>query len=1306
MNHANQLSTLNQQLKLCSIRQRRTLGNRLRRQRTRLKQGKDIQQSLQQLRLDIDQSIAQCQQRKDNLPRITYPESLPISQKRELIAQAIRDNQVTIIAGETGSGKTTQIPKICLELGRGIFANIGHTQPRRIAARSVATRIAEELKSPIGKDVGYKIRFSDHTQPNTYIKLMTDGILLAEIQHDPQLLQYDTIIIDEAHERSLNIDFLLGYLKNILPKRPDLKVIITSATINTERFSSFFHHAPVIEISGRSYPVEIQYRPNIQSETENDAQHTLQNLLDTVDEATRHDPLGDILIFLAGEREIRETNHALQQHSMNNTEILPLFSRLTAAEQDKVFRSHTGRRIVLATNVAETSLTVPGIRFVIDTGLARISRYSIRNKVQRLPIEPISQASANQRSGRCGRVAAGLCFRLYAEDDFNSRPEHTDPEIRRTNLAHVILQMTHLGLGNIEDFDFMEPPDTRVIRDGYRLLEELQAIDANQQLTPIGKQLIRLPVDPRLARMLVQASAYGSLQEVLIIVAALSVQDPRVRPADAQQKADEKHAIFTDKTSDFLSWVKLWNWYHEQAKHLSKSKLKKACQQHFLAYMRMREWLDLHSQLLGIIHALKLKLNQVDAKPDMVHKAILAGLLGHIALKHEEKGFLGARNLQVAIFPASALQKKPPQWIMAAFLVETSRLFARCVAPIDPTWLEELAPKLIKREYSEPHWSKKRAQVNAFEKVTLYGLPIISKRRIHFGTIDPHISREIFIRHALLYSEFHSHGKWFKHNLNLLQEIETLEAKLRRDLLSEEHVRFEFFDQLLPETVCSGKLFEQWRKKEEQQHPQCLFLSKDILLQQDHDALDSQQFPDYLLHQQIKLKLHYHFDPSQQHDGISVDIPILVLGQLSAHTFEWLVPGLLQEKIIAMIKSLPKTLRKNFVPAPQFAQACAESMDFAQTALALAVSRQLKRMTGIEIANKDWKFESIPQHLSMKLNILDEQGKSIGTGSHVGQLQQQFAHLARQSLQQASQQTDSENDNPVNQQNFTSKDGVTRWDFGDLPLSISQQQKGMQLLLFPALVDHKTSVSLTLFESESAANQAMPTGLRRLLMLTLNQQVQLLRKTMPHQRELSLFYSGMGKSSDLLDDIIAASFDSTFLQHPYPRNQHDFTQRLEQGRSKVVAQAQHIAQDCLDTLTHYASLQQRLTQVKAAPLMPIVDDIKQQVQSFIQPGFIANTPTPWLKHLPRFIQAAEQRLAKAGQNINQDKAHRQSIETFTLTYQKECTQRQDHHESCADIQHFPWLIEELRVSLFAQSLKTSVPVSIKRLNKAWDKLIT
>jgi len=1281
-------------LEFCMLVDRRSLTKRLHGLRHRLKQGKPIDRALAKLADEIAASALAFKQRADALPSITYPEELPVSARRSEISAAIAAHQVVIIAGETGSGKTTQIPKICLELGRGITGQIGHTQPRRIAARSVATRIAQELGSKVGEHVGYKVRFSDQTKKSGYIKLMTDGILLAEIQSDPLLLAYDTIIIDEAHERSLNIDFLLGFLQQLLPKRRDLKVIVTSATINTERFSEFFNKAPIIEVSGRSYPVDIQYHP-IGGDEDDQDRDLPQAIVDGVDEAATIDPLGDILVFLPGEREIREATEALHQHAMSNTEVVPLLSRLSPAEQDKVFQPHKGRRIVLATNVAETSLTVPGIRFVIDSGLARISRYSARTKVQRLPIEPISQASANQRAGRCGRIAAGICIRLYSEESFNNRPAQTDPEIRRTNLASVILQMSNLNLGELSSYPFMDAPERKAIADGYLLLEELQAVDSQKKLTPIGRKLVRLPVDPRIGRMLLQADAERSLHELLIIAAALSVQDPRTRPMDMQQQADEKHRLFADPTSDLLSWLKLWNWYHEQARHLSRSKLRKLCHDRFLSYIRLREWHDLHGQLLAIVREMKMKPNSEAAKPDAIHRALLAGLLSHVGLYDDEKrNYIGSRNLRFSIFPGSSLFKKPPKWVLCGELVETTRLYGRSAAAINPTWLEELAPHLIKKSYSEPHWSLKRAQVAAYEKVSLYGLPIIGRRLIHYGPVDPVVSRELFIRHALVQFEYRTHGKFFSFNRRLISDLEKLEAKSRRrDLLAEEQVAFDFYDAIIPDTVYSGKLFEQWRKEIEQKNPKLLYLDKKDLLHSDAKAINSDAFPDFYRDGKLKLKFSYHFDPMHRADGVTLIVPLPVLGQLDATRFEWLVPGMLAEKLTLLIKSLPKAMRRNFVPAPQFAQAAMESMLFGKGELLDSFSRQLERMTGIKPHRDDWNGEAIPAHLNMKFRVTGESGKTVESGSDLRELQTKHATSSRESLQ------------AIDTVQNLERDGITRWEeFGDLPESVTTTRQRLQLQLFPALQDNGQSVAIRIFESRHEAAQVMRKGLRRLFMLHLHQQVELLKKNTSQLQKLTLRYALIGDPATLKDELIQAAFDEVFMAEPLPRSQAAFTQRLDQGRVRIVAQASTLADHITAALTAHTELVTALDAIRAAQLKPVSDDIRQQMNRLIFHGFVAATPARWLANYPRFIEAAKMRLGKAGRNLKQDSQHTAALDRLWTQYAARREVLQKLKESTEAIDEFRWLLEELRVSLFAQELKTSVPVSLKKLDTLWQSL--
>ncbi len=1237
------------------------------------------------------------------IPTIDYPEQLPVSARRAEIAEAIAAHQVVVVAGETGSGKTTQLPKICLELGRGIDGRIGHTQPRRIAARSVAKRIAEELKSEPGRLVGYKVRFSDHTSPESLIKLMTDGILLAEIQHDPLLRDYDTIIIDEAHERSLNIDFLLGYLKQLLPKRPDLKVIITSATINTEGFSKFFNDAPVVEVSGRSYPVDVLYRPLLGEDEDDHDRDLPRAILDAVDELARLDPLGDILVFLPGEREIRAVNQQLSRHAMRDTEVVPLFSRLSTAEQDKVFKPHRGRRIVLATNVAETSLTVPGIRFVIDSGLARISRYSHRTKVQRLPIESIAQSSANQRAGRCGRLGPGTCIRLYAEEDFAARPLYTDPEIRRTNLASVILQMAALGLGDVEAFPFMDPPDSRYITDGYRLLEELRAVDARRHLTPLGKKLVRLPLDPRLGRMLLAAEKEGVLPELLIITSALAVQDPRMRPMDAQQKADQRHAEFSDKKSDFVSYIKLWNWFHEQSHHLSNSKLRNTCHDRYLSYVRLREWHDIHGQLLAIVRELRLKMPRREPPPegdepsidgDGVHRALLAGLLGNIAMRDEEKSYIGARNIKLNLFPGSGLYKKPPKWLVAAELVETSKLYARTVGSIRPEWLEPIARHLLKRSYSEPHWEKRPAQVAAFERVTLYGLPIVARRKVNYGPLDPQLSREIFIRQALVQGEFNCRARFFKHNADLIAEVERLEAKARRrDVMVDDEVLFAFYDARIPENIYSGKSFDKWLKTADEKS---LYLTKEDLLQRETHELGEGAFPDLFPAAGLSLALEYHFEPGGKADGISVVVPLAALGQLPGYPFEWLVPGMLEEKLIALIKSLPKQLRRNFVPAVNFAQAAMGALSPYQGPLREAFAHQLLRITGVEVPPDAWQLENIPEHLRMNFRVVDERGKPLAEGRDLDALQRQLSGKVRDTLSAAPREKESENS--------IEREGITAWDFDALPESVELKRGGLSVRAFPALVDEGEVAAIRLFESPASAAAAMRGGLHRLYSLALRDKLKYLRKNIPEINTLCLRYNAMGNCEALKDDLLAAVIERIFLQAEPPRDRAEFERRVEAGRGRIIEEGNRIAADLSEALKVYHELQKRLKKVPPT-LLQAAADIQAQLQRLLGPGFVAATPARWLSRLPLYLKAAEARLEKAARDPVRDRANMVELNKLWELYEKRAEQLRAQGRVDTELEEFRWLLEELRISFWAQELKTVEPVSAKRMQKRWKELV-
>ena len=953
------------------------------------------QEAQQAVEAEIQQQIEQARLRVENRKSavqnpIVFPESLPVSQRKAEIEKLLSEHQVIVVAGETGSGKTTQLPKMCLELGFGNLGTIGHTQPRRIAARSVAARIAEELQTELGDLVGYKVRFNDQISDNTQIKLMTDGILLAEIQTDRFLNQYSCLIIDEAHERSLNNDFILGYLKQLLPRRPDLKVIITSATIDVERFSKHFNNAPIIEVSGRTYPVEVRYRPV----AEEDDQDQLQGILNAVDEL-QAEGRGDILIFMNGEREIRDTAEALQKQNLKHTEILPLFARLSAQEQNKIFHPSGLNRIVLATNVAETSLTVPGIKYVIDPGTARISRYSYRTKVQRLPIEPISQASANQRKGRCGRVSEGICIRLYSEEDFNNRPEFTDPEILRTNLASVILQMTALGLDDIEAFPFVDAPDKRHIQDGVKLLEELGAFETVQtksgekrRLTAIGRQLSQLPVDPRLAKMLLSAVDFGSVYEVMIIVSALSIQDPREHPTDKQQASDEKHRRFVDKKSDFLAFLNLWNYVQEQQKALTKNQFRRQCQKDFLNYLRIREWQDIYQQIRLAVREMGLPINSEKAEYQQIHTALLSGLLSHIGLKEAEKQqYLGARNAHFAIFPNSVLFKKQPKWVMAAELVETSKLWGRMVAEIEPEWIEPLAEHLTKKSYSEPRWSKSRGAVMADEKVSLYGVPIVAARPVNYGSIDPIVSREIFIQSALVEGDWNTKHKFFKQNQQLIREVEELEHKSRRrDILVDERALFEFYDQRIGTEVVSQKHFDTWWKKAEKQDPELLNFERSFLINDDAEQVSKLDFPNFWHQGNLKLKLTYQFEPGTDADGVTVHIPLPLLNQVEMTGFDWQIPGLREELVIALIKSLPKSYRRNFVPVPNYAQAFLGRAVPLEKPLLDTLIYELRRMTGVTVEAEHWNWEQIPSHLKMTFRVVDENGKKIAESMNLDEL--------------------------------------------------------------------------------------------------------------------------------------------------------------------------------------------------------------------------------------------------------------------------------------------------------------------------------
>ena len=1243
---------------------------------------------------EIEQSILSAQAhfatRKTQLEnlKISYPD-LPVSARREEILKLIAENQVVVIAGETGSGKTTQLPKMCLELGRGVNGLIGHTQPRRIAARSVANRIAEELGSEMGSTVGYKVRFNDQVSENTLVKLMTDGILLAEIQTDRYLNQYDTLIIDEAHERSLNNDFILGYLKQILAKRPDLKVIITSATIDVERFSRHFNNAPIIEVSGRTFPVEVRYRPIVEEED----QDQLQGILNAVDEL-QTEGRGDILIFMNGEREIRDTAEALQKQELRFTEILPLYARLSAEEQQRIFRPSGLNRVILATNVAETSLTIPNIKYVIDTGTARISRYSYRTKVQRLPIEPISQASANQRKGRCGRTSEGICIRLYSEEDFNSRPEFTDPEILRTNLASVILQMNSLGLSDITAFPFVDSPDIRQIQDGIRLLEELQAFKTRKtkfgekrELTQIGRQLAQLPIDPRLGRMVIEAAKNGSLHEVMMIVSALSIQDPRERPQEKQQASDEKHRRFADKDSDFLAFVNLWHYIQTQQKALSKNQFRKQCQKDFLNYLRVREWQDIYHQLRLSVREMGLPINTLEANYQQIHTALLAGLLSHIGLKDSEKmHYLGARNAQFFIFPTSALFKKQPKWIIASELVETTKLWARTVAKIEPEWIEPLAQHLVKSSYSEPHWAKSKGAVMAYEKVALYGVPIVSNRPVNYGAIDPAISREIFIRSAMVEGEWVNNYKFFKENNRLIKEVEDLEHKSRRrDILVDEQVLFDFYDQRVGTEVVSSRHFDSWWKKASKANPELLNFEKSFLINKGANKVSELDFPNFWYQGNLKLKLSYQFDISAESDGVTVHIPLPLLNQIEPEGFDWQIPGLRHELVISLIKALPKATRRNFVPAPNYAEAFLARAEPFKKPLLQSLSDELRKMTGVTIAPELWDLSQLPSHLKMNFKVVDEKGKTLSESEDLDALKFQLKDEVKTALSHIA-------DDGIEQS------GLHLWQFAELPQCYEQKKANFSVKAYPAIVDEKNAVGIKLFETEAEQQQAMQAGLRRLLLLNIPSPIKYLHEKLPNKAKLGLYFAPFGKVVELIDDCIACAVDKLIEEFGgFVWTEEKFNALHEFVRANLNETTVEIALQVEKSLTLAFELNKRMKGKMDFTMAFALSDIKTQLAGLIYPNFVTQAGFERLADLYRYLTAIGKRLDKLGTDTNTDRAKMLRVEQVQEAYKQLLAKLPKSKAIPAEVLEIRYMIEELRVSLFAQQLGTKYPISDKRI---------
>ncbi|WP_102926910.1 ATP-dependent RNA helicase HrpA [Streptomyces noursei] len=1281
---------------------------------------------LAEIATGLDEAELRVAQRRAAMPAVSYPQELPVSQKKDEILAAIRDHQVVIVAGETGSGKTTQIPKICLELGRGVQGLIGHTQPRRIAARTVAERVAEELKTPLGEAVGWKVRFTDQVGDDTLVKLMTDGILLAEIQTDRELRQYDTIIIDEAHERSLNIDFILGYLAQLLPRRPDLKVVITSATIDPERFSRHFGDAPIVEVSGRTYPVEVRYRPLLEEGGQDPDRDQITAICDAVDELQAEGP-GDVLVFLSGEREIRDTADALNKKNLPATEVLPLYARLSHAEQHRVFQRHTGRRIVLATNVAETSLTVPGIKYVIDPGMARISRYSFRTKVQRLPIEPVSQASANQRKGRCGRTSDGICIRLYAEDDFLTRPEFTDAEILRTNLASVILQMTAAGLGDIEKFPFIDAPDRRNIKDGVDLLRELGALDTAQQdtrkrLTPLGRKLSQLPVDPRLARMVLEAERNGCVREVMVIAAALSIQDPRERPSDKQQQADQQHARFKDEASDFLAFLNLWGYVREQQKALSSSAFRRMCRSEFLNYLRIREWQDIYSQLRTVAKSMGVHLNETDAAPEHIHTSLLSGLLSHIGLKDTDakNEYLGARSAKFAVFPGSALFKKPPRWVMSAELVETSRLWARVNARIEPEWIEPLAQHLVKRNYSEPHWEQKMAAVMAYERVTLYGVPIVAQRKVNYGRIDPEVSRDLFIRNALVEGDWRTHHQFFHDNRKLLGEVEELEHRARRrDILVDDETLFDFYDQRIPADVVSGAHFDSWWKKQHREDPDLLNFEHSMLINESAEAVTKDDYPDSWRQGKLKFKVTYQFEPGADADGVTVHIPLQVLNQVASEGFDWQIPGLREQLVTELIRSLPKPIRRNYVPAPNFAARFLDTIVPLQGALTTSLAAGLQRMVGVPVEAADFDLSKVPDHLKITFRVYDAASKS---GSAAGrrklaeakdlealrlQLKPKTQAAISRAFEQAAERPGKDRRGGGRETPLAGPEqrtGLTSWTVGTLPRTFETRRAGQPVKAYPALVDEDSSVAVRLFDTEAEQLSAMWAGTRRLILLNIpTNPAKFAQDKLSNQQKLALSRNPHGSIAALFEDCVTAAADRLIAARGGPVwDEESFRKLFDAVRADLVEATLKTIQQVQEVLAAWQACERRLKATAFPSLLPSLADVKEQLAALIKPGFVTTHGAKRLPDLMRYLVAVDRRLTQLPTNAERDRSRMAKVKEMQDEYAWLLEQFPQGRPVPAAAREIRWMIEELRVSYFAHALGTAYPVSDKRIMKAVD----
>ncbi len=1248
---------------------------------------------LDRVQARVDQSLQRVAMRREMAPRPSFDPALPITACREEILRLLQDHQVVVIAGETGSGKTTQLPKFCLQAGRGLRGQIGCTQPRRIAASAMAQRVAEELQSELGGAVGYQVRFRDRTSPEAFIKFMTDGILLAEIAHDPELVAYDTIIIDEAHERSLNIDFLLGYLKTLLPRRPDLRLLITSATIDTEKFSRHFAHAPVLQISGRGYPVDIVYLPFDAREEAADRldRDLYQGIADAVRRLDKLHTHADILVFLSGEREIREAGDFLVRQRFAHTEILPLYARLSTSEQQRVFHPGPARRIILSTNVAETSLTVPRIRCVIDSGLVRISRYAHRSRIQRLPIEPVSQASANQRSGRCGRLAAGTCVRLYSEEDYLGRAAFTEPEILRTSLGSVILRMLVMELGAVEDFPFIDPPAPRMVNDAYKLLLELGAIDGNRQPSVMGRQLDAWPLDVRLGRMLVEGNRLGCLEDMLVLTAALSIQDPRERPLDAQQAADEAHQRFGEEKSDFSGLLRLWSYLRLQRRTLSANQFRKLCRREFLNWQRVLEWFDLYQQLRDQARESGLPLSGKHGDYAQVHQALLSGLLGHIGLKHpEDSSYQGARSHAFHIFPGSGLFGRAPKWIMSAEIVETTRAWGRVNAEIQPEWIERQGAHLLKRHYSDPHWSRRRGAVLAWEQVSLFGLVIVERRRIQYARIDPVESRRIFILSALVRGELDTRAAFMAHNENLRAEVELLEHKRRkRDVLADEQSQFEFFDACVPDNVCAASSFEKWLARLGAQGRHQLYLRHDVLMREDAVTAPAELYPDVLEANGNGLPLSYHFEPGHAADGVTVHVPLELLNTLDAGQLQWLVPGLLRDKLIALIRGLPKPLRRVMTPVPVFADALQAALESSRDQeLLTACAAELSRMTGMSLRVTDMDEAALPAHLRMRIVVTDGDGKEVAQGRDLAELQQQLGAAAQRRFMDR-------------QGAKFSLDGAVKWEFGTLDEQIVTRQG---VTAWPALTDQQTAVGLRLFDTQQEAALAHTDGVLRLLFLTLADKISFLRKHPGLSPASRLAWAPVGPVETLIADLIQSSLRHAAGDVTKIRDQRAFEQLGERVRGQLGLECRRQADLLNEWLPGFHRISKGVHGDMAVRFPEAVTDVGTQLEDLVYEGFLCDLAVERLQHYPRYFAAIEERLTSLADNPPRDRQRLSLLLPWWKRYLEKLEEKGAVYNTTLD--EYRWLVEEYRVSLFAQSLGTGVKVSAKRLSEAWQNVLT